>query len=108
MNAQILSIEKKYLKSEVPKFRVGDQVKVYTKVREGDKMRTQVFEGVVIRKRGSGTRETFTVLRDERGDQIEKIFPLHSPNVEKVTVSKAGSARTARLYHLRKKKEIAG
>jgi len=108
MNAKIALIEKKYLKKDVSKFCVGDQVKVYTKVREGDKIRTQIFEGTVLRRHGSGTRETFTVLRDERGDQIEKVFPLHSPNVEKVVVSKSRPARKARLYYLRKKKEIAG
>ena len=104
MNDKILEVEKKYLKDKPSDFRVGDQVKVHTKVREGEKTRIQIFEGIVIRRRGSGTRATFTVLRDEHGDQIEKVFPLHSPNVEKVVVAKSGAVRRAKLYHLRTKK----
>ena len=106
MNKKMELVEKKYMKDKIPSFRVGDQVKVHTRVHEGDKTRTQIFEGIVIRRHGSGTRESFTVLRTERGDQIEKVFPIHSPHVEKVVVEKAGHARTSRLYHLREKKEV--
>ena len=108
MNPKIHVVEKKHLKPGTMKFDIGDTVKVYTRVQEGEKTRTQVFEGTVIRRRGSGTRETFTVLRDERGDQIEKVFPLHSPTVEKVVVSKAGRRRHGFMTHLRKRKEISG
>lgn len=104
MKPKMAFVEQKHLKPKVDPFRVGDEVKVYAKVHEGEKTRTQVFEGIVIRRRGSGTRESFTVLREDRGDQIEKVFPLHSPNVEKVVVSKAGKVRKARLYYLRTKK----
>ncbi len=101
-------VEKKYLKKDIPDFEVGDQVKVYQKVTEGEKTRTQVYEGIVIRKKGSGIRASFTVLRIIRGDMIEKIFPLHSPFVEKVVVTKpAKKVRRSRLYHLFQKKEIA-
>lgn len=100
-------IEKKYLKKDLPNFKVGDRVKVYQKVVEGDKSRTQIYEGIVIRRKGSGTRENFTVLRDLRGDMVEKIFPIHSPSVEKVVVAKsAKKVRRSKLYHLWRKKEI--
>ena len=101
-------IEKKHLKKEVPDFKVGDLVKVHQKVIEGEKTRTQVYEGIVIRKKGSGTRANFTVLRQIRGDMVEKIFLLHSPAVEKVVVTKpAKKVRRAKLYHLFTKKELA-
>ena len=96
-------IEKEYLK-EIPKFRVGDSVKVSVKVQEGDKTRTQIFEGIVIKRRGSGIGASFTVLRDMRGDIVEKVFPLHSPSIEKIAVVKKAKFRRARLYTLRKKK----
>ena len=96
-------IEKEYLK-EVPQFRVGDEVKIALKVQEGDKTRTQLFEGVVIKKRGHGIGASFTVFRDLRGDIVEKVFPLHSPSIEKITVVKKGRFNRARLYYLRKKK----
>ncbi len=100
-------IEKQHLKKEIPSFQVGDQVKVYQKVIEGKKTRTQIFEGVVIRRRGNGTRETFSVLRQVRADMVEKNFHLHSQTVEKVTVSKpAKKVRQSRLYHLWKRKEV--
>lgn len=109
MKAQeaIKIIEKQSLKKEIPDFQVGDQVKVSQRVVEGDKTRHQIFEGIVIRRKGSGTRETFTVFREVRGDMIEKVFPLHSPTVEKVVVTKpAKKVRRSRLYHLWRKKEI--
>lgn len=108
MNPKIAVVEKRYMKDKTPSFRVGDEVRVHTKVREGEKTRTQVFEGTVIRRHGSGTRASFTVLRTDRADQIEKVFPIHSPFVEKVVVSKAGKRTRSRLYHLRFKKEVTG
>lgn len=100
-------VEKKHLKKDISDFEVGDQVKVHQKVVEGEKTRTQIYEGIVIRRKGSGIRESFTVLRQIRGDMIEKIFPLHSPTVEKVVVTKpAKKVRRSRLYYLFKKKEI--
>ncbi len=103
---KIQAYEKKHLKKTVPQFKVGDQVKVHVRVQEGDKTRTQIFEGTVIRRRGTGMGESFTVLKEEREDQIERVFPLHAPVVEKVVVSRRGEARRARLYDLRKKKII--
>lgn len=101
-------IEKPYLKSSTTAFKVGDEVKIYTKVVEGDKTRTQEFEGIVIRRRGKGTGETFTVLKTVRGsgDTVEKVFPLHSPTVEKIVVSKSGKVSRACRYDLRKKKTV--
>ncbi len=90
-------IEKGHLKASIPDFRVGDAVQVHTKVQEGDKTRTQIFEGVVIRKRGQGTGASFTVLRNVRGDVVEKVFPVHSPNIEKVTVKSKGKTKRSKL-----------
>lgn len=94
---------KGWLKKEVPEFRVGDTVRVYVKVVEGDRTRSQVFEGIVIGRRGSGLRRTFTVRRVSYGEGVERKFPLHSPNVEKVEVVKSGKPRRAKLYYLRRK-----
>ena len=101
--SKIELIEKDYLKNPVPEFRVGDEVKVHLKVQEGDKTRTQVFQGTVIRKRGRGTSATFTVLKEMRDDIVEKVFLLHSPHVEKISVIQKGKPRRAKLYHLRQK-----
>lgn len=100
---KISRIENAYLKKEVPKFNVGDTVKVYVKIIEEDKTRLQTFEGIVIRKRGKDLSKTFTVRRISYGEGIERIFPLHSPFLEKVEVVKAGKTRRAKLYYLRKK-----
>ena len=97
-------IEKDYLKKDIPEFRTGDTVKVHVKVQEGDKTRTQVFEGIVISKHGRGITSSFTVLRDLRGDIVEKVFPAHSPHIEKISVVKKGKFTRAKLYYLRKKK----
>ncbi len=97
-------VEKKHLKKEVPTFKVGDIVRVSLKVKEGDKTRSQIFEGTVIRRRGRGINQTFTVLRETQSDTIEKIFFIHSPIVEGVHVVKSGKSKKAKLYHLRKKK----
>ena len=105
MNAKeaIETIEKEIRKREVPEFRVGDTLKIHIKVKEGDKTRTQVFEGVCIRRRGSGAGASFTVLKESHGDMVEKIFPLYSPTVEKIAVTQKGKVRRAKLYYLRKK-----
>ena len=106
-NEAIAMIEKKHMKKETPNFKAGDHVKVYQKVIEGEKTRTQIYEGIVIRRKGSGTRETFTVLREVRGDMVEKVFPIHSPSVEKVVIAgPAKKVRRSKLYYLWKKKVI--
>ena len=89
------------LKTEVPQFGIGDGVKVYVKIVEGEKERIQMFEGTVIAKHGGGISETFTVRRISYGVGVEKIFPIHSPNVEKVEVVRKGKVRRAKLYYLR-------
>ena len=94
-------IERKYLKEEVPDFNVGDTVRVLVRVVEGDKEREQAFQGVVIKRRGGGVRETFTVRKISSGIGVERVFPLHSPNVRGVTVMRRGKVRRAKLYYLR-------
>ena len=89
------------LKTEVPQFSIGDSVKVYVRIKEGEKTRTQMFEGTVIAKHGGGISETFTVRRVSYGVGVEKTFPIHSPNVEKVEVFREGKVRRAKLYYLR-------
>ncbi len=103
MNATeiIKSIEKEQLKSEVPQFRVGDTVKVYGKIKEGNRERIQVFEGIVLKKQGGSNRETFTVRKFSNGVGVEKTWPLHSPNVEKVEIVRYGKVRRAKLTYLR-------
>jgi large subunit ribosomal protein L19 len=99
----IEAVEEGYLK-KMPPFNVGDTVKVSVKVIEGDKERIQQFEGVVISRRGSGTKETFIVRKISFGVGVERIFPLYSPIVESIEVVKKGSVRKAKLYYLRGKK----
>lgn len=89
------------IKAEAPKFEVGDTVKVACRIKEGEKSRTQMFEGTVIAKKHGGVEETFTVRRVAHGVGIERVFPLHSPNVESVTVVRSGKVRRAKLYYLR-------
>ena len=91
------------LKKEVPQFEVGDVIRVHNKIKEGTRERIQLFEGTVIAKHGGGISETFTVRRVSYGVGLEKTFPLHSPNVEKVQVVRAGKVRRAKLYYLRDK-----
>ena len=97
----IQALERENLKPEVPEFNVGDTVKVYNKIVEGDKERIQVFEGVVISRKNSSVRETFTVRRMSFGVGVEKTFPIHSPRVDKIEVVKRGKVRRAKLYYLR-------
>ncbi|MGM0688404.1 MAG: 50S ribosomal protein L19 [Bacillota bacterium] len=99
----IKEVEKHNLKEGLPHFNPGDSVKVYVKVVEGGRERTQAFEGVVIRRQGSGARETFTVRRVTYGIGVERIFPVHSPSITKIEVIKRGKVRRAKLYYLRKR-----
>ena len=101
MNDIIKKIEAEQLKAEVPEFNVGDTVKVYGKIKEGNHERIQVFEGIVIKKQGGSTRATFTVRKNSNGVGVEKTWPLHSPNVEKVEVVRKGKVRRAKLNYLR-------
>jgi large subunit ribosomal protein L19 len=104
MNQALLKkIESEQFRKDDSKFAVGDSVRVHTKVVEGDKERIQVFSGVIIGKRGTGLNETFSVRRISYGEGVERIFPLHSPRVEKVEVEREGSVRRAKLTYLRKR-----
>jgi len=104
LDALMKTVQEKYMRNDIPEFRPGDTVRVYVKVKEGDKERIQAFEGVVIRKRGGGTDATFTVRKVSYGIGIERTFPLHAPVIEKVEVLKRGIVRRARLYYLRERK----
>ncbi len=101
MNEIIRSIESAQLKDNVPEFRVGDTVRVQVKVVEGTRERLQAFEGVVIARRNGSVRETFTVRRNSYGIGVERTFPLHSPRVDSITVTRRGKVRRAKLYYLR-------
>ena len=95
-------LEKEQMRVDLPPFRSGDTVKVHSRIKEGEKERIQVFEGVVIRKRKGNTGATFTVRKISYGVGVEKIFPVHSPTIDKVEIVSRGKARRARLYYLRK------
>lgn len=101
MSEIIKEIEAAELKSEVSSFNVGDTVKVYGKIKEGNRERIQIFEGTVLKKQGGSNRETFTVRKTSNGVGVEKTWPLHSPNVEKVEVVRKGKVRRAKLNYLR-------
>ena len=101
MNEIIKNIEAAQLKAEVPQFSVGDTVKVYGKIKEGNRERIQVFEGTVIKRQNGGVRETFTVRKSSNGVGVEKTWPLHSPSVENVEVVRRGKVRRAKLNYLR-------
>ena len=104
MNQALLEkIEAEQFRKDNAKFDVGDSVRVHTKVVEGDKERIQIFSGVVTGKRGRGLNETFTVRRISYGEGVERVFPLHSPRVDKIEVERAGSVRRAKLTYLRKR-----
>ena len=114
MNDIIKSIEDEQLK-EVASFNVGDTIKVYGKIKEGNRERIQVIEGVVLKRQGTGVRETFTVRKTSNGVGVEKTWPVYSPNVEKIEVVRRGKVRRAKLFYLRdrvgkkaKIKEIRG
>lgn len=95
-------VEQEYVQDGLPDFRAGDTVKVHVRVREGAKERIQIFQGVVIARRGGGTRETFTVRKVSGGIGVERIFPLHSPMIGRIEVVRRGKVRRAKLYYLRK------
>lgn len=101
MNEIIKKIEEAQLKAEVPEFSVGDTVRVHAKIKEGARERIQIFEGVVMKKQGGSSRETFTVRKSSNGVGVEKTWPLHSPNVEKVEIVRRGKVRRAKLNYLR-------
>lgn len=103
MNEIIKQIEDAQLKEEVSKFNVGDTVKVYAKVKEGNRERTQVFEGTVLKRQNGGIKETFTVRKTSNGIGVEKTWPLHSPIVEKIEVVRCGKVRRAKLNYLRQR-----
>ncbi len=86
---------------EIPDFRVGDTLKIHIKVKEGNKSRTQLFEGVCIRRRGGGAGASFGVIKESHGDKVEKTFPLYAPTIEKIEVTRKGTARRAKLYYMR-------
>lgn len=95
-------IEEEQMKNELPDFRAGDTVKIHVKVVEGNRERIQVFEGVVIKRRGGGMRETFTVRRISYGVGVERTFPIHSPRIDRIEVVRRGKVRRAKLFYLRK------
>ncbi|MBI2095389.1 MAG: 50S ribosomal protein L19 [Candidatus Omnitrophica bacterium] len=102
MHPLVKAVEDEQLKKDAPRFKVGDNVRVSVRVEEGDKTRTQLFEGVVTKKQGSGVRESFTVRRISFGEGVERNFPLHSPTVQKIELVRTGKVRRAKLYYLRK------
>ena len=103
MNDIIKAIEAEQLKAEVPEFSVGDTVRVYGKIKEGNRERVQVFEGVVLKKQGGSNRATFTVRKTSNGIGVEKTWPLHSPNVERVELVRKGKVRRAKLNYMRQR-----
>lgn len=102
MNELIREIEQAQLKENVDEFNVGDTVRVHGRIKEGNRERIQIFEGTVIKRQNGGNRETFTVRKSSGGIGVEKTWPLHSPNVEKVEVVRRGKVRRAKLFYLRK------
>ena len=101
MNEILRAIEAEQLRTDLPNFRIGDNVKVYVKVKEGTRERVQMFEGTVIKKQNGGLRETFTVRRLAYGCGVERTFPMHAPIIEKIEISRRGKVRRAKLYYLR-------
>ena len=102
MKTEILdSVEKKHLKKEIPHFEIGDIIDVHCRIKEGDKQRVQIFAGTVIARKGRGINETFTVRRVVNDEGVERIFPLHSPNVINIVPKRSGKTRRAKLYFLR-------
>ena len=102
MNLQLVEqITKKQLRSDIPEFKAGDTLKVYVKIKEGDKFRVQLFEGVCIARKGSGISETFTVRKISYQVCVERTFPVHSPIIDRIEVAKIGKVRRAKLHYLR-------
>ena len=102
-NALMAAVEKEFTQRPVPDFRVGDTVDIHVKIREGDKERVQVFAGTVIARRHDGARATFTVRRIVQGEGVERVFPLYSPRIAKIKVTRGGNARRAKLFYLRER-----
>ena len=100
MNA-LSAVEKPEMRADLPTFRIGDTIRVHVKIKEGDKERVQVFEGIVIARKNGDLRTTFTVRKTSFGQGVERIFPLHSPVIEKIEVTRKGRVRRAKLYYLR-------
>ena len=103
MSTIIESIEQRQLRKDMPRFKAGDTVRVHFQVIEGQRRRVQVFEGIVIKRQGSGARETFTVRKQSFGIGVERTFPVHSPKIEKIEVGAIGDVNRAKLYYLREK-----
>ena len=103
MNRVIEHLEQRQLRTNLPPFKAGDSVRVHFQVIEGQRRRIQVYEGIVIKRQGSGARETFTVRKQSFGVGVERTFPLHSPKIEKLEVAAVGDVRRAKLYYLRKR-----
>jgi large subunit ribosomal protein L19 len=101
MNSIIQEVEKAYLRTDHPKLRIGDTVRVHTKIREGDKERIQIFEGVIIRWKKGGVRASICVRKISHGVGVERVFPLNTPTIDKIEVKSHGRVRRARLYYLR-------
>src|SRR5438046_10083188 len=101
MHRIIQDLERKQLRSDLPRFKPGDTVRVHFQVIEGQRRRIQVYEGIVIKRQGSGARETFTVRKNSFGVGVERTFPLHSPKIEKLEVTRIGDVNRAKLYYLR-------
>ena len=97
----LASLERDQIRTDIPEFRPGDTVKVYLKVVEGSRERIQIFEGIVIARKGGGLRETFTVRKISYGIGVERVFPLNSPRIDKIEVVKKGRVRRAKLYYIR-------
>ena len=96
-------IEQEQLRSDLVPFNVGDTIRVHSRIKEGDRERVQVFAGIVINKQGRGVTETFTVRRISYGEGVERVYPLHSPFIQKIEVERSGNVRRAKLYYLRKR-----
>lgn len=101
MSKIIDALEQEQLRSDIPEFRVGDTLKVYCKIVEGDKERVQLYEGVCIARQGKGVKENFVVRRISYGVGVERMFPVHSPRIEKIVVARTGKVRRAKLYYMR-------
>jgi large subunit ribosomal protein L19 len=101
MHKLIKEVQQEYIKDNLPEFNAGDTITVHYRIREGNKERIQPFQGVVLQTKGSGITKTFTVRKVSDGIGVERIFPLHSPNIEKIVVNKRGLVRRARIFYLR-------
>ena len=99
----IEKIEQEQLRTDLVPFKVGDTIRVHSRIKEGDRERVQVFSGIVINKQGRGIAETFTVRRISYGEGVERVYPLHSPFIQKIEVEREGNVRRAKLYYLRKR-----